>query len=130
MDFSLLLTTFGVIFLAELGDKTHLTAIALAGRFPWRRAFVGIASAFAVLNAAAVLVGTLLFELVPVGYLQAASAALFLTFGVLTLRGNGEDDGAAARQGSSRGPIATLFALIFLAELGDKTQLMTASLAA
>lgn len=130
LDPSILFSTFGVVFLAELGDKTQLTAIALAARFPWKRAFVGIASAFAVLNAGAVLIGTLLFELIPVGYLQAASAVLFLAFGVLTLRGNEDGGRDDTSERANRGPVATSFALIFMAELGDKTQLVTASLAA
>lgn len=131
MDISAFLTTFGVIFLAELGDKTQLTAIALAARYPWKKAFLGIALAFTVLNAAAVVVGKVVFELVPLGWIQAASALLFLVFGVLTLKGDGEEedeDGAEKRK--ARGPVLTAFVLILFAELGDKTQLMTASLAA
>lgn len=131
MDLSAFLTTFGVIFLAELGDKTQLTAIALAARYPWKKAFLGIALAFTVLNAAAVVVGKIVFELVPLGWIQAASALLFLVFGVLTLREDGakeDEDGEKRRR--ARGPVLTAFVLILFAELGDKTQLMTASLAA
>lgn len=132
MDFEVLLTTFGMIFLAELGDKTQLTAVALAARFPWRKAFVGLAAAFALLNLFAVALGAGLFKLVPLGWIQAASAALFLFFGITTLFGKDDedDDEEADGKAKARGPIATAFTLILFAELGDKTQLATASLSA
>jgi putative Ca2+/H+ antiporter (TMEM165/GDT1 family) len=57
MTDSVFWTTFALIFVAELGDKTQLTAMALALRYPWKRIFVGIALAFVVLNLAAVAVG-------------------------------------------------------------------------
>lgn len=129
MDASVLLTSFGVIFLAELGDKTQLAAMMLATRYPWRRAFLGIASAFFLLNLAAVAAGAALFRLAPLPWLQAAAALIFIAFGLLAFRFSNEDDGPDAAT-PDRGPFLTSFGLILLAELGDKTQLMTASLAA
>lgn len=72
-----------MIFLAELGDKTQLTAIALALRYPWRKIFVGIEAAFAVLNLAAVVVGKVLFLLLPIFWVTPVSVLLFLYFGYL-----------------------------------------------
>jgi putative Ca2+/H+ antiporter (TMEM165/GDT1 family) len=130
MNLTAFLSSFGLIFLAELGDKTQLTAMALATRFRWTRAFIGIALAFALLNAVAVGAGRLLFDLVPLGWVKAASALLFLGFGVVAWR-NARQEGEAERGArSNRGPVLTSFLLILLAELGDKTQLLTASLAA
>jgi len=131
MSIPAFLSTFGLIFLAELGDKTQLTAMALAARYQWTRAFLGVASAFVVLNIAAVGVGRVLFDYVPVLWVRLASAVLFLVFGVLALRQGKEDeseDGQPKR--FDRGPFLTSFVLIFCAELGDKTQLATASLSA
>ena len=51
-----LFLSFLMIFMAELGDKTQLTAMALATRYPWKKIFIGIAVAFALLNVGAVLV--------------------------------------------------------------------------
>jgi len=133
MDAAIFLTTFGIIFLAELGDKTQLTAMALATRYPWRRVFIGLAGAFAVLNLAAVLLGSLLFTLLPLFWIKMASAVLFLLFGVTTLltkEFDEESEQEEERRFKARGPIATSFIMITLAELGDKTQLVTASLAA
>ena len=131
MEQTVFLSTFGLIFLAELGDKTQLTAMALALRYPWQRMFVGIAAAFVVLNLAAVLVGKLLFLLLPVFWVTLVSALLFLYFGYSTLRHacDAEDEGDAP-QATAATAIRTAFIMIFMAELGDKTQLVTASQAA
>ena len=129
MDPTIFLSTFSLIFLAELGDKTQLAVMALATRHPLKPVFLGAAAAFAVLNLAAVGIGKALFLVFPLHWIQWASAALFLLFGVATLRSadGAEEDGVAA---SSDRPMLNAFALILLAELGDKTQLATASLAA
>lgn len=133
MDFTVFLTTFGIIFLAELGDKTQLTAMALATKYPWKRIFVGIAAAFALLNLAAVVVGKLLFAFLPIFWIKLVSGGLFLAFGIATLRNSRFDEAEEeAEEGRlrTRGPMLTAFVMILLAELGDKTQLVTASLAA
>ncbi|MCM2359669.1 MAG: TMEM165/GDT1 family protein [Geobacteraceae bacterium] len=133
MDSTIFLTTFGIIFLAELGDKTQLTAMALATRYPWRKVFVGLACAFALLNLGAVLVGGLLFAVLPLFWIRLVSGALFLFFGVTTLRARGFDEAEEEdeeRRLGGRGAVVTSFLMILLAELGDKTQLVTASLAA
>lgn len=129
MDSTVFLTTFGIIFLAELGDKTQLTAMALATRYPWKKVFLGIAAAFALLNLGAVLIGKVLFAFLPLFWIKLVSGGLFLFFGVATLRGGGEDEDGNRRT-SARGPVVTSFVMILLAELGDKTQLVTTSLAA
>jgi len=133
MDCGVFITTFGIIFLAELGDKTQLTAMALAVRFPWGKTFIGIAAAFALLNVGAVVLGKVLFAFLPLFWVKLASAGLFLFFGIATLRGSvteGKEKGEEKKRFSNRGAVATSFLMILMAELGDKTQLVTASLAA
>jgi len=131
MESAIFLSTFGLIFLAELGDKTQLTAMALALRYPWQRIFVGIAAAFFVLNLAAVVVGKILFLLLPVFWVTLVSALLFLYFGYSTLRhacnSEADEDGPPPTAATA---VRTAFIMIFMAELGDKTQLVTASQAA
>lgn len=131
MDQTIFISTFGLIFLAELGDKTQLTAMALSLRYPWRKIFVGIAAAFVVLNLAAVLVGKVLFLLLPIFWVTLVSALLFLYFGYSTLRhacAQEDDDDAPPHTAATA--FRTAFIMIFMAELGDKTQLVTASQAA
>ncbi len=133
MDTAVFFSTFAIILLAELGDKTQLTAMTLAVRFPWTRTFLGIAAAFAVLNVGAVAAGRLLFDLLPLFWIKLASAGLFLFFGIATLFGKNfdeeEEEGREKRFGA-KGAVMTAFLMIFLAEMGDKTQLVTASLSA
>ncbi len=120
--------TFGLIFVAELGDKTQLAAVVLAARYPWHRVFAGAAAAFVVLNLAAVAVGQVLFAFVPERWILLASAALFAFFGVSAFLGKADDPGRVNRAGGS--PVLATFLVMLLAELGDKTQFATASLAA
>ena len=132
MDVAVFLSTFGLIFLAELGDKTQLTAMALAVRFPWGKTFLGIAMAFALLNIGAVALGKVLFTLLPIFWIKLVSAGLFLFFGIATLlrKKDDRDDEEMKRDKSARGVVVTSFLMILVAELGDKTQLVTASMAA
>ena len=131
MEQTIFLSTFGLIFLAELGDKTQLTAMALALRYPWKRIFVGIAAAFTVLNLAAVLVGKVLFLLLPIFWVTLVSALLFFYFGYSTLRhASAQEDEDNAHPHTAATAFRTAFIMIFMAELGDKTQLVTASQAA
>ncbi|MBT1072455.1 TMEM165/GDT1 family protein [Pelotalea chapellei] len=130
MNSTIFLSTFGLIFLAELGDKTQLTAMALALRYPWKKIFVGIAAAFVVLNLAAVLVGKVLFLLLPIFWVTLVSGLLFLYFGYSTLRHACDGDDDENRPPTASSAARTAFIMIFMAELGDKTQLVTASQAA
>lgn len=130
MTESVFVSTFALIFVAELGDKTQLTAMALALRYPWKRIFIGIAAAFIVLNLAAVAVGKVLFLLLPRFWVSLVAALLFLYFGVVTLRTACADEEDDAPPTTAASAIRTAFIMIFMAELGDKTQLVTASQAA
>jgi len=130
MEQTIFFSTFGLIFLAELGDKTQLTAMALALRYPWQRILVGIAAAFVVLNLAAVVIGKVLFLLLPIFWVTLVSALLFLYFGYSTLRHACDIEDEDGPPPTAATAVRTAFIMIFMAELGDKTQLVTASQAA
>jgi putative Ca2+/H+ antiporter (TMEM165/GDT1 family) len=130
VDLSVVLSAFSLLFLAEMGDKSQLLAMTLAHRYRAASVVVGTFAAFAVLNLLAVLVGQVLFELVPQAFMLLAAAGLFLYFGYRSWRdadGAQEDESDA---GSRGGGLLTSFTLIFVAELGDKTQLAMIALAA
>lgn len=130
VDLSVVLSAFSLLFLAEMGDKSQLLAMTLAHRYRAASVVAGTFGAFAVLNLLAVLVGQVLFELVPQESMLLAAAGLFLYFGYRSWR---DADGAeedASGGGPACGGLATSFTLIFVAELGDKTQLAMIALAA
>ncbi|SDX18909.1 TMEM165/GDT1 family protein [Thiocapsa roseopersicina] len=122
-------TTFGVIFLAELGDKSQLVCMTLAARHRRWPVLIGAVAAFVVLNSLAVVFGVGLAQWIPERALAGVVAILFAVFGVLALRAEEADDDAPQRNWSHHGIVMATFSMIFLAEMGDKTQLAVAGLA-
>jgi Ca2+/H+ antiporter, TMEM165/GDT1 family len=125
---------FGLIFLAELPDKTALASLVLATRYRPLHVFAGTAAAFVVHVSLAVALGSLL-TLLPHRVLQAIVGALFLVGAVLLLRGRHgeEDENLAIAEGKTptfARVASTSFLVILVAEFGDLTQLVTANLAA
>ena len=88
MDWRVFLTTFGVIFLAEMGDKTQLAAMTMAAQTkrPWA-VFLGASVALAAVSALGVLVGSVIGDYVPLVWVKRVAAALFILIGVLMLLG-------------------------------------------
>ena len=124
-------TTFALIFLAELGDKTQLVCMTLAARHrPWP-VFWGAFLAFIVLNVLAVLFGSVLSDWIPRNVLILVVAGMFALFGIQSLRSaNQEAEGEeAVEEQSGHSVVIRAFLLIFLAELGDKTQIAVVGLA-
>ena len=81
----LVLSTFGVVFVAELPDKTALASLILATRYPARQVVVGAWLAFLVQTAVAVAAGSVL-QLLPTQPVRVAAGLSFLLFAVLALR--------------------------------------------
>ncbi len=121
-------TSFLVVALAEMGDKTQLVALALSARY--RRAWMvmlGILIATTANHTLAATVGVWVSRLLPSGALAWALAVSFLAFGVWTLIPDRAPEAAAAGRW---GALATTTVVFFLAEMGDKTQLATVALGA
>ena len=135
MNAAVIGTTFGVVFLAELPDKTALASLVLATKFRARYVFAGAAGGFAVQVVLALLAGALL-ALLPHRTLEAIVAAMFLLGAVLIFRhGGGEDRAEAVAEEAAPGngrwrALLTSFTVISIAEFGDLTQIVTANLAA
>jgi len=88
MDFRVLLTTFGVIFLAEMGDKTQLAAMTMAAQSkkPWA-VFIGASVALAAVSALGIIVGSVIGDYVPLEWVKRVAAVAFIVIGVLMLAG-------------------------------------------
>jgi putative Ca2+/H+ antiporter (TMEM165/GDT1 family) len=118
-----------LITLAELGDKTQLLALVLAARYRAWQVLVGIFGATLAVHFLSTIVGAAVGDLVPQRVLAVITGALFIGFGIWTLRGDSVDDDEEPNT-ARFGPILTTAIAFFLAELGDKTQIMTMTIAA
>ncbi|HEX8143143.1 MAG TPA: TMEM165/GDT1 family protein [Pyrinomonadaceae bacterium] len=131
MSFSLLLATYGTVFVAELvGDKNLYTISTLTVRFQLLPVMCGIALAFSGKMMAAVLLGRAIAEL-PSALVTGMSAATFFATGLIIWMKKSEDaphESAASQRWSSAVPVS--FAAIFFSEWGDVGQLAAATLAA
>ena len=117
-----------LVVVGEMGDKTQLLAMAMAGKYRARDVMSGVVLATILNHALAVLVGSYLGAFLPMNVISIAAGLSFLAFGLWTIRG--DEDGGAGKKDSRFGPILTVAIAFFIAEMGDKTQLMTVALAA
>lgn len=125
------LISFVLVGLAELGDKSQLLLLGFAAKYRPLKVLAGAAIAVAVLQAVSVGLGRAVGALLPERLVAFVAGVLFVGFGVVTWRGAGseEPEGGDART-VAFGPVLTVAAALLLAEFGDKTQLMTVSIAA
>lgn len=86
MDWHVLATTFALVFVAELGDKTQLATMLLAAESrSMLTVFLGAASALVLSALLGVMAGGLLTRFIPVDYLQIIAGAAFMIIGALLL---------------------------------------------
>lgn len=116
------------ITMAEMGDKTQLVALSFATKYKTAKVLLGILLATLLVHLFSVLIGQSITDIVPMMYLELIIGLSFIGFAVWTLRGDSydEDKDKANRFGA----VITVAIAFFIAELGDKTQLATISLAA
>lgn len=124
------LISFGVIFVAEMGDKSQLMALAFATRFRTVPVLIAITGATAVVHLASVAIGGAVGAALPTTAIGIVSGLAFLFFGAWTLRGDeltSEDEERTHLP--ARHVIMSVGTVFFLSELGDKTMLATVTLA-
>ncbi|GAC1379185.1 MAG: TMEM165/GDT1 family protein [Marmoricola sp.] len=140
IEIGVIAATFGLIFVSELPDKTAIASLVLGTKYPWRWVFAGVAGAFLTHVLIAVAAGSVL-ALLPQKPLEAVVAVLFLVGAVLIWREGLEDEEDLEAEEEAEladtPDVATFwkvasiaFGVIFVAEWGDLTQIMTANLAA
>jgi putative Ca2+/H+ antiporter (TMEM165/GDT1 family) len=124
------LVSAALIFVAELGDKSQLMALAFATKYKFWPTVTGIFFATLLVHAGSVLIGRVAAAALPVGPINVVAGLAYLAFAVWTIRGDElgkEDEERAQREG--RWAVLAIATAFFLAELGDKTMLATVTLA-
>ena len=128
------LVAFGVVFVAELGDKTQLLALGFGARHSLRQVAFGLTVGYGAAGLIAVVVGGLLGATFPQRPIEIVGGLVFILFGVLALRpdddDDDDDDAHVGRKIAASSVIASIALTILIAEMGDKTQVATATLAA
>ena len=117
-----------LVVVAEMGDKTQLLAMAMANKYKAKQVLIGVLIATVLNHALAVAVGSYVSNVIPMNLIKAIAAISFLVFGLWTIRGDKLDD--EENKKAKFGPIVTVAIAFFIAEMGDKTQLMTITIAA
>ncbi|MEU7190552.1 TMEM165/GDT1 family protein [Streptomyces sp. NPDC045369] len=132
-SFTVAAVVFGVVFLAELPDKTALAGLMLGTRYRASYVFAGVAAAFAVHVALAIAAGSVL-SLLPHRLVQAVVGVLFLAgAAVLLFKKDEDEDEEEVKKPADQSfwkVSGAGFMMILVAEFGDLTQIMTANLAA
>lgn len=143
------LVAFALVFVAELGDKTQLVAMGLAARYPLRIVLAGVITAYAITQGIAALVGGVLGAALPTRAIGVVSGLIFLGFGLWTLRDRTDaeelrdevedelaeeiaeiESRATGAPRRSLGIVAGIVGAMVVAELGDKSAIATATVAA
>lgn len=120
----------GLIFIAELGDKSQLVALWFSTRYHWLTVLAGVTAATLFVHLGSVWIGRMLDGLIPERALAVVVGLSFFGFAAWSVRGDSIDESDQRERAvpmlGSFGIVALAF---FIAELGDKTQLATVSLA-
>ncbi len=131
---SALLAALGLVFIAELGDKTQLVALGFGARHRLGPVLAGVGLAYMATNLLSVVVGGLLGSALPTDAIGIGGGILFLAFALWNLRSEPEAEVPEAGEEpvakSSARVVLSVGSAMFVAELGDKTMLATATLAA
>jgi len=121
-------SVFLLVFLAEFGDKSQLVCMSLSTRYSSFSVLLGSGLALTMLNLIAVLFGGVISTYLPIEIVLAVVGGLFVIFGIVSLRSETADEQLEFTVGKR--VVVSIFTLIFLAELGDKTQLSVVGMAA
>lgn len=138
---SALAVAFGVVFVAELGDKTQLLALGFGAKYSLKIVALGLTAGYAIANVLATVVGGVLGAALPDRPIQIVSGIVFLVFAAFAVRdARGPEDepdmaevddlvSARAPRQAALAVIGSIALTIAIAEMGDKTQITTATLA-
>lgn len=117
------------VFIAEMGDKTQLVALAFATRYRATTVILGVFLATLLVHLFSVGIGELLGLALPLFWIKILAGLAFIGFGIWTLIGDKLEDEEKTTRSRQFGPLMTVGVTFFLAELGDKTMLATITIA-
>lgn len=121
------LLSAGLVFIAELGDKSQLMSMTFATRFRSRTVILGAGIACALINFVSAAVGNVIGDNLPERGVRIAAGVLFLLFALWTLR-NLQGDEPPVERAKGGAAVVVVGVAFALAELGDKTMLATMTL--
>jgi putative Ca2+/H+ antiporter (TMEM165/GDT1 family) len=115
-----ILVPLAAVGLAELGDKTQLTVLCLASKTKRHlELLLGIILAFVIADGLAIMLGNFITTYIPIHYIKIIAGTIFILFGILTLMNKNQGEAAC----DLKKPFVSGFLLIFVSEIGDKTQI-------
>ena len=120
---------FGIIFVAELGDKSQLVALWFSTRYSAWVVIAGVTVATLVVHLGSVAIGVAFEELLPERVFLTVVGLSFFAFAAWSIRGDSLGDEEGVQKRAAFGALGIVTASFFVSELGDKTQLATISLA-
>lgn len=123
-----LIKAFFIIFVAEMGDKTQILAMAFATKYPVKKVLFGIFLGSLLNHSLAVILGSYISNFIPINTIQIVAGFAFVAFALWTLKSEEEDE-EEEKQKNKFGPVLTVAIAFFIGELGDKTQLTAITLA-
>ena len=123
-----MLKAFFLIFIAEMGDKTQILAMAFATRFPVKKVLAGVFIGVLLNHGLGVIVGKYISDFLPTNIIQIVAGVVFISFAFWTLKVEDDED-KDEEQKYKFGPVLTVALAFFIGELGDKTQLTAITLA-
>ena len=125
-----LLAALALVFVAELGDKTQLVALGFGARHRLAPVLLGVVIAYMITNLLSVGIGGLLGAALPTRAIGLAGGVMFLGFALWNLRAEPEEEDEEAMAGGQGSVVVSVALAMIVAEMGDKTMLATATLAA
>ena len=123
-----IIKAFSLIFIAEMGDKTQILAMAFATRYPVGKVLLGIFLGCLLNHGMAVALGSYISNFIPVNIIQIIAGFAFVGFALWTLKSEDAEDEEEEKK-TKFGPVLTVALAFFIGELGDKTQLTVITLA-
>jgi putative Ca2+/H+ antiporter (TMEM165/GDT1 family) len=118
-------SSFLVIFLAEMGDKTQIITMSFAAKYKLTTTISAIALAIIINSLLAVTAGTIIFNFAPSGTIQLISYVIFICFGIWTLLTLNDKGSAEKSANLVINPFVTIALFFTISEFADKTQLAT-----